>query len=78
MQSITEKKCSQLQRRNVVNYREEMQSITEKKCSQLQRRNVVNYRGQLLEYEDWKMLKLKCELHINALKKEIEKKLSDS
>ncbi len=39
------------------------------------KRNAINYRGQLLKYEDWKMLKLKFELHINALKKEIEKKL---
>jgi len=39
------------------------------------KRNTINYRGQLLKYEDWKMLKLKFELHINALKKEIEKKL---
>lgn len=40
------------------------------------KRNAINYRGQLLKYEDWKMLKLKFELHINALKKEIEKKLN--
>ena len=39
------------------------------------KRNAINYRGQLLKYEDWKMLKLKFELHINALKKEIEKRL---
>ncbi|MDO8660293.1 MAG: hypothetical protein Q7K43_00240 [Candidatus Woesearchaeota archaeon] len=39
------------------------------------KRNAINYRGQLLKYEDWKTLKLKFELHINALKKEIEKKL---
>ncbi len=39
------------------------------------KRNAINYRGQLLNYEDWKQLKLKFELHINALKKEIEKKL---
>jgi len=39
------------------------------------KRNAINYRGQLLKYEDWKMLKLNFELHINALKKEIEKKL---
>lgn len=39
------------------------------------KRNAINYRGQLLKYDDWKMLKLKLELHINALKKEIEKKL---
>lgn len=40
------------------------------------KRNAINYRGQLLKYDDWKMLKLKFELHINALKKEIEKKLT--
>ena len=36
------------------------------------KRNAINYRGQLLKYDDWKSLKLKFELHINALKKEIE------
>ena len=41
------------------------------------KRNAINYRGQLLKYEDWKMVKLKFELHINALKKELEKKLHD-
>lgn len=40
------------------------------------KRNAINYRGQLLKYEDWKNLKLKFELHISALKKEIEKKLN--
>ena len=39
------------------------------------KRNAINYRGQLLKYDDWKSLKLRFELHINALKKEIEKKL---
>ena len=39
------------------------------------KRNAINYRGQLLRYEDWKALKLKFELHINALKKEIEHKI---
>ncbi len=39
------------------------------------KRNAVNYKGQLLRYEDWKKLKLNLELHINKLKKEIEKKL---
>ena len=38
-------------------------------------RNAINYRGQLLKYDGWKTLKLKFELHINALKKEIEDKL---
>jgi len=40
------------------------------------KRNAINYRGQLLKYDDWKSLRLKFELHINALKKEIEKRLS--
>lgn len=39
------------------------------------KRNAINYRGQLLKYEDWNKLKLQFELHINKLKKEIEKKL---
>ena len=39
------------------------------------KRNGINYRGLLLKYDDWKSLKLKFELHISALKKEIEKKL---
>lgn len=39
------------------------------------KRNAINYRGQLLKYEDWKVFKLNFELHINALRKEIEKKL---
>ena len=39
------------------------------------KRNAINYRGQLLKYDDWKILKLKFELHISAFKKEIEKKL---
>ncbi len=42
------------------------------------KRNAINYRGQLLEYEDWKVFKLNFELHINALKREIEKKLKSS
>jgi len=40
------------------------------------KRNAINYRGQLLKYDDWKIFKLNFELHINALKREIEKKLS--
>lgn len=40
------------------------------------KRNAINYRGQLLKYDDWKSLKLKFELHISKLKKEIEKKLN--
>src|SRR3989338_7495005 len=39
------------------------------------KRNAINYRGQLLKYDDWKMLKLKFELHIHALKEKIGKKL---
>src|SRR3989344_3207762 len=39
------------------------------------KRNAINYRGQFLKYDDWKTLKLKFELHINALRAEIEKKL---
>ncbi len=39
------------------------------------KRNAINYRGQLLKHDDWKVLKLKFELHINALKRELEKKL---
>jgi hypothetical protein len=39
------------------------------------RRNAINYRGQLLKYDDWNALKLNFELHISALKREIEKKL---
>lgn len=42
------------------------------------KRNAINYRGQLLKYEDWKILKIKFELHINALKKEIEKNLKST
>jgi len=36
------------------------------------KRNAIIYRGQLLKYCDWKSFKLKFELHINALRKEIE------
>ena len=39
------------------------------------KRNAINYRGQLLKYDDWKLLKLNFELHINVLRKEIEKRL---
>lgn len=41
------------------------------------KRNAINYRGQLLKYNDWKAIKLNFELHINALKKEIEKKINN-
>jgi len=40
------------------------------------KRNAVNYRGQLLKYDDWKLLQLEFNLHISALKKEIEKKIN--
>src|SRR3989338_4482972 len=40
------------------------------------KRNAINYRGQLLKYDEWKVLKLKFELHINALKRAIGKKLA--
>ncbi len=39
------------------------------------KRNAINYRGQLLNYGDWRSLKLNFELHISALKKEIENRL---
>mgnify|MGYP001582457597 FL=1 len=39
-------------------------------------RNAINYRGKLLKYDDWKGLKLQFDLHISALKKEIEKKIN--
>lgn len=41
------------------------------------KRNAINYRGQLLKYEDWNQLKLKFELHISVLRKEIKKKLEE-
>lgn len=41
------------------------------------RRNSINYRGQLLNYDDWKILKLKFELHINELRREIKKKIKE-
>src|SRR3989344_6175382 len=41
------------------------------------KRNAINYKGQLLKYDDWKMFKLKFELHISSLKKEVERKLSE-
>ena len=39
------------------------------------KRNAINYRGQLLRYDDWKKLKIQFDLHINLLKKKIDKKL---
>jgi len=41
------------------------------------KRNAINYRGQLLKYDDWKAMNLNFELHLNALKKEIETKLNN-
>ncbi|MEK6863461.1 MAG: hypothetical protein AABW53_02065 [Nanoarchaeota archaeon] len=41
------------------------------------KRNAINYRGQLLKYDDWKSLRLKFELHIKALKREIELRLKE-
>jgi hypothetical protein len=38
-------------------------------------RNAINYRGKLLNYNDWKAVELEFELHINALRKEIETRL---
>jgi hypothetical protein len=40
------------------------------------KRNAINYRGQLLNYEDWKAFKLRFELHINVIRREIDKKLA--
>ncbi|MBN2454189.1 hypothetical protein JXB11_01450 [Candidatus Woesearchaeota archaeon] len=42
------------------------------------KRNAINYRGQLLKQGNWKVFELKFELHISALRKEIEKKLKSS
>ncbi len=42
------------------------------------KRNAINYRGQLLQYADWKIFKLKLELHISALRTEITEKLKNS
>jgi len=42
------------------------------------KRNAINYRGKLLKYEDWKGLKMNFELHISALKKEIENRLKEN
>ena len=39
------------------------------------KRNAINHRGQFLKHADWKSLNLNFELHISALRKEIEKKL---
>ena len=41
------------------------------------KRNAINYRGQLLRYDDWKIFKLKFELHLNALREELENKVND-
>jgi len=42
------------------------------------KRNAINYKGQLLKYDDWNSLKLKFELHINALKEEIKNMLKNT
>ncbi len=42
------------------------------------KRNHINYRGQSLKYEDWSRLKINFDLHINKLKKEIEKRLEEN
>ncbi len=39
------------------------------------KRNAINYRGQLLKYDDWNILRIKFELHINLLKNKIDEKL---
>ncbi len=36
------------------------------------KRNKINYEGRLITYDDWKQFKLKFNLHINILKKEID------
>lgn len=36
------------------------------------KRNAINYRGQFIRYDDWQKLRLNFELHINAMKEEIE------
>ncbi|MBI5392780.1 hypothetical protein HZA96_02830 [Candidatus Woesearchaeota archaeon] len=41
------------------------------------KRNAINYRGQLLKYDDWKQFKLNFNLHINVLKREIERKINN-
>jgi len=45
------------------------------RLQRMSQRNAINYRGYMLSYDEWKKLKLKFELHINSLKKEIERKL---
>ncbi len=40
------------------------------------KRNAINYRGQLLKYDDWSILKMKFELHINAIRRKLEEKLA--
>ena len=41
------------------------------------KRNHINYRGLSLKHEDWSRLRINFDLHINKLKKEIEKKLGE-
>jgi len=40
------------------------------------KRNAINYTGQFLKFEDWKIFKLRFELHINLLKRKIEERLN--
>jgi len=40
------------------------------------KRNAINYRGQFLKFEDWKIFKLRFELHINLLNGKIEERLN--
>jgi len=42
------------------------------------RRNAINYKGQFLDYDDWNRLSMQFELHISAIKIELEKKLRDA
>lgn len=41
------------------------------------KRNAINYRGHSLKYEDWEKLELNLQLHIDILRKGIDKRLSD-
>jgi hypothetical protein len=41
------------------------------------KRNAINYCGQLLRYYEWNLLNIHFGLHINKLKKEIEKKIKE-
>ena len=39
------------------------------------KRNAINYRGWLLRYDDWSKLRIQFELHITALKRELDSRL---